>query len=197
MLNLPNELRCMIISYLDVTSFCKLREACKWFSQDKLLKSMHTESKCLDDSESSSKDKIKYIHQTRDVQYITADKYCFAWVNFFDINHDIKYTLSEINNYELRYNIQLPLDIKKQLIERSICEHQISIDFNVAPVIKSDGTIVIKHSTYYITLEKGTPFTNIRYTFLISEAANRLANVYLQVHLPDDLKNEIFTEVKK
>ena len=139
MLNIPVELRCIVISHLRVPSFCRLRESCKWFSQDELwdvyLKGMHTKSKCIDDSKSSSKDKIKYIYQTRNVQ-LPSDQ---------SLPTDIIYALSDINNYEMQHDIQLPLDVKAKLIERPVHEHMIAIDFNSTPVIKSNGDIEIRY----------------------------------------------------
>ena len=167
MLNLPNELRCIVISHLGVPPFCTLRETCKWFSQDVLwdiyLKSMHTKSKCLDDHNSSPMDKIKYIHQIRDclvIPHVKGDQY----------------TLHEVNNYELRHNIQLPIDVKAHLIEPptipthdenewSLYEHP--IDLNDAPVIKPNGDIEMQGIPLLITLKKNIPSTVIKCTFIL------------------------------
>ena len=125
MLNLPNELRCMIISYLCVPSFCMLKKVCKWFSQDTLwaiyLKSIHTNSKCLGDSESSAKDKIKYMYEARDVLSDT----------FYPDTHT--YTLSEVNSYELRYNDSIPIATKWYIIEISKYDGFYMFNLNIPP----------------------------------------------------------------
>ncbi len=159
MLNLPNELRCIVISYLGVSPFCMLRETCKWFCQDELwdiyLRNMHTKSECLDDRETSARDKIKYIHQMHNVLLFPL----FA----SPTQLQYRYTLSRINNYESLHNIQLPLDIKKHLIERSMYIG-ILIDLTITPVINSYDNIEIVEDVggASVILEKGTPYTIIR-----------------------------------
>ena len=146
MLNLPTELRCMIMSYLDIPSLCRLQETCKWFSQDVLwdiyLKTMHTKSKCLYDHESSPKDKIKYLYRTRDVPLAKIRP------------NDSVCTLYEVNDYEWRHNIQLPLYVKVHLIETSSdLNNEDVFDLSATPVIKSDGSfqIKLKDTDDYIT----------------------------------------------
>ncbi len=113
-----------------------LKKICKWFNQDALwdiyLKSMHTKSKCLDDSGSSAGDKIKYIYESRNVS--------------FEIYHELfdPYALSEVNDYELRYNISIPIYVKCYMVEITKFVGWNMICLGIAPILRPDGMIKIK-----------------------------------------------------
>ena len=136
MLSLPSELRCMIISYLRIPSFCMLKRACKFFSQDALwdiyLKSMNAKSKCLNDSESSARDKIKYIYESRNVS--------FGKINAMSL----PYALSEVNSYESRHNISIPIDVKHYIVDITRYIGLDMVDLNIAPTLRPDGMIEVK-----------------------------------------------------
>jgi len=161
MLNLPVELKCIVISYLDVPPFCRLREACKWFCQDELwdiyLKNMNTKSKCLNDSQSSSEDKIRYIYQTRNIPLDKMRRPNFLY----------PYMLYNVNNYESRYNIQFPLDVKCYLVEISNCiltfAGVVSVDLNVKPTLDNTTiNILLEHNDYLrpitLCIEEGSAY---------------------------------------
>ena len=117
-----------------------LKKVCKWFSQDVLwdiyLKSINAKSKCLNDSESSARDKIKYIYEVRDVSLGKIDEHKVTML--------LPYALSEVNSYESRHNISIPIDVKCYIVEITRYIGLNVIDLDIVPTLRPDGMIEIK-----------------------------------------------------
>ncbi len=117
-----------------------LKKVCKWFSQDVLwdiyLKSINAKSKCLNDSESSARDKIKYIYEVRDVSLGKIDEHKVTML--------LPYALSEVNSYESRHNISIPIDVKCYIVEITRYIGLNVIDLDIVPTLRPDGMIEIE-----------------------------------------------------
>jgi len=155
------------MGYLDVPPFCRLRKTCKWFCQDALwdiyLKTIHTKSRCLNDTQSSSEDKIRYIYQTRN---IPLDKMSRP-TDYSGTFREFPTSLHDVNNYESQHNIQFPFDVKCYLVEISNCMVTffgvISIDLNVKPTLDNTTiNILLEHDHHLkpvtLCIEEGSAY---------------------------------------